>query len=49
MKLLYFVGRKARTWFLPVISYVMSMLPENSTATTSFVAMIIEPLCQGRH
>ena len=49
MRLLNAIGRKARTWFLPVISYVISMLPENSTATTSFVAMIIEPLCQGRH
>ncbi len=49
MTFLNFLGRKARTWFLPVISYVISMLPENNTATISFVAMIIEPLCQGRH
>lgn len=49
MTLLNCFGCKARTWFLPVLVYVISMLPENSTATTSFVAMIIEPLCQGRH
>jgi hypothetical protein len=49
MRLLRYFGRKLRTWFLPVLSFVIAMLPENNTATISFVAMIIEPLCRGRH
>jgi hypothetical protein len=48
MRLLQLLVKNACTLFVPVLTFIVAMLPDNPTALVSFLGIIIETPAPGR-